>query len=166
MAKSSILNCSIKYKPRDIHESKWCFSWTFTPAKVVMYQSTPSSELIGFLTHRTNTPRNFRAFQTSLKFEFLVYKCSTLRHFCSAFCLVFQNRTKPFARFTIWGSTPGFHWQDRNVYLIDWPSCLVDVWKHFIYCWVLLILCFSVFSIHLFAIRFTLCHILYSICLY
>ena len=32
--------------------------------------------------HRNDTSRNFRAFETSLKFRFLVYNTSSLRRFC------------------------------------------------------------------------------------
>ena len=49
-----------KHKPLSIWVKMTPFL-TLTQAKVVIYQSIHSSDLAGFFTHRTGTPRNFRS---------------------------------------------------------------------------------------------------------
>ena len=94
------------------------------------------------LTHRTDPPRNFCAFQTSLKFGLLVYTTAAL---CNVFCLVILfdfskwNRIEPFVRFAeyliydIWKavsfvvkSTGNVNIQNRFLAFIDIIAMLLN----------------------------------------
>ena len=94
-----------------------------------------------------HTSENFCSFQTSLKFGFLVTVC----YLCvKLFCLVLKWNSTLYQIYWLanlqslklvcfvvenTGSQnihiPDFYWQDGNVYLIEEPSCLADLCKHF-----------------------------------
>ena len=87
-------NCFIKNKPLDIYESKSFLklllqqklSFIRTYARVIWRAFWSSND----------TRRNFRAFQTSLKFVFLVYSASSLRRFRFSFSVwVFEMILRP-----------------------------------------------------------------------
>ena len=122
-----------------IHESKWIFK-AFAPAKVVIYLRKRSSDLAGFSIR----VRNFPAFETSLRFGFLVYNKFV---FGFSVCFLKMELNSVLQSFKLNCSVPGwrrtqeaklcrfltFIWQDCDIYLIGEPSCLADMWKHFKY---------------------------------
>ena len=144
----------IKYKPMNI----WFF-WTFTPAKVVIYQNIHLNDLAGFLNHApTCKRRNFPPFNQVWSLGFLCAVAAIYDDFVRIFRLIFWNGIEPLATFTEYriyifsknglicegehrkrktsGLIPGFHWQNGER-LFNWVTLLLQrhrlFRKHFNY---------------------------------
>ena len=70
------------------------FYRAFTPAKVVIYQSTHASDLAGFLVHVQKISRLLNKFEVWVSCEAV---CNIFDRF---FSLIFQNEIQSFARIT------------------------------------------------------------------
>ena len=141
-----------KFKPLNIWIKSVVFIERFTPAKVLIYQSTHASDLGGFLTHVQKFSRLLKKFEVCVSWEAV---CNIFDRF---FCLIFWNGFQPLARFTeywiynywnwfvLWWQTLGAKicrfltlvWHDHFEMAIFGRYLIgeVDVWKHFKY-WLL-----------------------------